>query len=433
MKWIVLLNAVMISVAIAGASPSRAACGHGHQPPCPTPTPTATPTTTPTPTPTATPTSTPYPSTYFNGPLGNNNVLPADPGGALVAVWPGWTGATSQNVIDRLTQLQAAAGLLDIIAVHYGGGGTYGGQGQCAYLDDDPIINWAIANGSIPYLTWTPNRWSSNSDSVAKQIINGNRDACLDAIADHLKNFTSRIMLRPLHEFDFLQYFRRADSSLDYATDSTQGQAVIDAFRHIVGRFQARGASNVGFIWCPDEGGGSRSMVGLAYPGNTYVDWTCSDRYNRASSTAYSGCAANGWVDFYRIFNHLSTQCSGQQNYHDRFAKANGKPFFVGETSTRYDSATPSRKNTWYMDIAKAKDPADSLRYMSNLIGVDTFDQYILNEGQPGNLDNDWRIDSNQTDAMYLADQLGAQSNAYGLTGWSALATDPRWNTGVAP
>jgi hypothetical protein len=382
----------------------------------------ATPTSTPTPAP-----HTGFPASYYSGPLGADNILPRRPEGALLGVWTGGTGVRPAQKIARLQALQTAAGRrIDVVGHHYAGGGTFAGQPQCAFTDDDVTMEWTIANGSAVYLTWTPDRWSGNGESVIRQILSGVRDPCIDAMAAKLRDKGVRIMLRPFHEFNDAgaQYHRRGDGTLDYATEAAQGQALIDVWRYLVGRFQAAGANNVGFFWAPDEGGGSRSLVSLSYPGNAYVDWVGSDRYNSASLIHFSGCAVNGWVEFYRIFNYPISQC-GQQNFHDQFAVANGKPFFVGETSTRYDSAIPGRKNTWYADIAKAKDPADTARYMPNLIGVSVFDQYIVGENN-----SDSRIDSNQTDAMATSGTLGTQDPAYGLNGWVTLARDARWNAG---
>jgi Glycosyl hydrolase family 26 len=374
--------------------------------------------------------STGFPASYYSGPLGANNILPARSDGSLLGVWPGGTGVQPAQKIGRLQALQTAAGRkIDVVAHHYAGGGTFAGQPQCAWIDDDQTMGWTIGNGSIVYLTWTPDRWTGNNDSTVRQIGSGARDACIDAMAVKLRGKGVRIMLRPFHEFDNHWthpinpgYFRNASGTLDFPDEASAGHAFITAWRRIVDRFQAAGATNVGFFWSPDEGGGSRSLVGLSYPGNTYVDWVGSDRYNAAGSH-YSACGLQGWADFYQIFNYPTSQC-GQQNYHSRFAVANGKPPFVGETATRYDAATPSRKNTWYADIAKAKDPADTARYMSNLIGVSVFDQYIVPENT-----SDWRIDSNQTAAMATSGTLGTRKSSYGANGWAALARDARWNT----
>jgi hypothetical protein len=381
----------------------------------------------------APPPSSGYPASYFTGPLGANNILPATAGGALVGGWAGFQGATAQDGINQFTARQNAARReFDLIAVHSGSGATLGGAPSCADVEPaDTIATWAINQGSTVYWTWTPGRSTVNGDSIVRQVINGQRDACIDAMANHLEARGVRVMLRPFHEFDFLQYHRRGDGSLDHTTEAAQGQALIDAWRRLVDRFQAAGATNVGFLWNPDEGGGSRTMVAQAYPGNSYVDWVGSDRYNWAGS-GWSACDHQGWADFHRIFNHTVALCGGVSpnglNYHERYGVANGKPFFVGETSTRYDAAMPDRKNQWYADIAKAKDPNDSVRFMSNLIGVAIFDLAVAPENN-----SDWRIDSNQTAAMASAGQFGTTAPAHGLNGWVQWVNDPRWNVGVRP
>jgi hypothetical protein len=370
-----------------------------------------------------------FPASYFTGPLGQNNILPADPGGALVSSWAGFQGSTAQDVINQFTARQNAAGReIDVIATHHGNGATFNGAAQCFDAQpSDTVENWAISQGSVPYVSWTPGRSSANNDSIVRQVINGQRDACIDAVANHLEAKGVRIMLRPFHEFDYLQYHRRGDGSLDYTTEAAQGQALIDAWRRVVNRFQAVGATSVGFLWNPDEGGGSRSLVGQSYPGNAYVDWVGSDRYNWGPST-WSACDFFGWAEFWRIFNHNNTTHCGAQNYHDRFGVANGKPFFVGETSTRYDSEVPNRKNQWFADIRLAKDPTDSVRYMSNLIGVSIYDIPVAPENN-----SDWRIDSNQTQRMASAGQFGTTAPQHGLNGWVQWVNDPRWNVGVRP
>jgi len=388
-------------------------------------------------------TSAGYPASYFSGPLGQNEVLPKDPSGAFLAVYPGATGSTNTDIINRLQFLQQSAGRkIDVIGMGSGGGGTYGGQTQCAYFSStliDPVITFAHSNGSVPLVSWTPNRWVNNSDSTLKQIIRGDRDPCIDAVAAHLKSFGYRIMIRPLHEYNFYNYNRTAawtnsNPVYDYAPGGGTGptvdpqlggQAVAQAFQHIVNRFEADGAKNVGFVWCPDEGGYSRVMDGYAYPGNSYVDWVSVDRYNASNPTGWSSPLHAGWAEAWELWNY---KINDTPNYHDRFAVANGKPFFISETSSKYDSSNINRKGNWYANIAKAKNPTDSTHYMSNLIGVDIFDQYVANEGPKGN--NDWRIDSNQTYDMLQSGTLGSFSQE-SLNGWVTWAKDPHWNVGI--
>lgn len=366
-----------------------------------------------------------YPAGYTNGPLGANNVLPSAPAGALLGVYSGFSGATDADVENRISYLQQQAGRhVDVVGVHFGGGGTYGGQTQCAY-PDTPLISWAHSNGSVAVVSWEPNRSTGNGDSELKQINDGLRDSCIGAVADLLKGFGYRVMLRPFVEFDFGTYHKRADGSYDYSTDGGTsvdsqlgGEAVASAFQRVVSIFQAHGATNVGFVWCPDEGG-DRAMQDYAWPGDSNVDWVSSDRYNRNSG--WSSPQGSGWAEFNDLFNYPP---SVAPSIYYRFALGHSKPFFVSETSTRYDSTDMNRKGNWFIHVGQTKDPADP-KYMENLIGVDVFDQYVTAENN-----SDWRIDSNQTADMQAADTLGSFSQE-SLNGWISWARDPRWNVGV--
>jgi len=144
------------------------------------------------------------------------------------------------------------------------------------------------------------------------------------------------------------------------------------------------------------------------------VDWVGSDRYNRGTGWAWPGGSI--WASFDQIFNYGTT--NGSTSYYQLFALGHGKPFFVGETSTRYDDATPTRKGDWYAAIAAAKHPDDP-RYMANLIGVSVFDQYVTAEGN-----SDWRIDSDQTATMASPGTLGGFSQE-SLNGWIGWGRDP--------
>jgi hypothetical protein len=323
---------------------------------------------------------------------------------------------------------------MDVVGVHYAGGGTFNGIQKCTYTTAFPEVSWVHANGSVPLVTWTPG--SITSDSVLKAVISGSRDDCIGAVADQLKSYGFRIMLRPFHEFDWYQYHKRADGTYDYSTNGGAsvdpvlgGQAVATAFRHVVDVFKAHGATNVGFIWNPDEGGGSRLMQDYAYPGDGYVDWVASDRYNGCGTNCWASPYGSGWADFNKIFNYPASLTGGEGNIHQRFAVAHGKPFFIPETSSKYDASDVNRKGNWFASIAKAKDPSDASSpsyYLSNLIGVEVFDQYVTAENN-----NDSRIDSNQTPEMHDAGILGSFSQE-SLNGWVRWAHDARWNVGVS-
>ena len=96
------------------------------------------------------------------------------------------------------------------------------------------------------------------------------------------------------------------------------------------------------------------------------------------------------------------------------------KPFFVGETSSKFDTSDINRKGNWYRNIARAKRPRDSIRYMRNLIGVSVSDFYLATEG------NDWRIDRDQSWNGTGEGSFSPESRA----GWRDWVRSRRWNVG---
>jgi hypothetical protein len=96
------------------------------------------------------------------------------------------------------------------------------------------------------------------------------------------------------------------------------------------------------------------------------------------------------------------------------------KPFFVGETSSKFDASDINRKGNWYRNIARAKYRIDPIRYMPNLIGVSISDIYVSAE------DNDWRVDRDQAPNDTGSGALSPESYA----GWRDWVRNPRWNVG---
>ena len=101
----------------------------------------------------------PYPASYYTGPLGTKNILPTDPKGALLILWPGdvgnWSLATWKT---RIQEREAACGRrFDGIGIHYGGGGTFGGAANCAWINlADGKEQFIHSRGSIPCVSWSP-------------------------------------------------------------------------------------------------------------------------------------------------------------------------------------------------------------------------------------------------------------------------------------
>jgi beta-mannanase len=111
-------------------------------------------------------------------------------------------------------------------------------------------------------------------------------------------------------------------------TSSNQNTAAayVSAWRRMHDIFVKNGATNVTWVWCPNTVfSGSTSLASL-YPGDSYVDWTCLDSYNKGGS---------GWMSFANLIGPT----------YDQLQKlAPGKPVMIGETSS---SENGGSKASW--------------------------------------------------------------------------------------
>jgi len=344
-----------------------------------------------------------WPGTYTSGPLGSNEVLPAVKGHTLLALWSGVAGNTPTQHRALMQQRITDMGRVpDLIGFSCSGSCMPGSSGH-DLSSTNLAENWIHSLGAVPWAT----NWSPGGRDYAG-IAAGNYDSQIDATANRFKQFGHRIMVRMFEEFDL-----RTWNTQDF----------ISAWRHIVDRFKADGATNVGFIWCPTEqAGGRRTQINATYPGDAYVDWVSSDYYNHDSLGAYAA-ARNGWNEFSWIFNYqLFGQPSMEQQWGPR------KPYFVSETGSKYDTANvPSghtvdrnRKKNWFINITTA---AGQMPY---LIGVNFFDEDV-HIFEPG---NNWRVDSPCDSAGNNCTNGSTDPNTY--SGFLSMAGSPQFNGGVA-
>lgn len=357
-----------------------------------------------------------WPSSYFNGPLGANNVLPADARGALLNLWSGTSttnsdsrtlvqsritdsGRTPNCIGTKLTQADLTNG------DSYSTGGA-GGRGEV----------WIHSLGAVPIVSWD---WNVSPADVAA----GLQDSSLSTVATRLGGAGYRIILRLWRE----QNIQSGTSFFTGDTSNTQPQLDQIAadwkagWQYVVNYFRTHGATNVGFCWCPSEKANRNNVAGqtgrnqllATYPGDAYIDWIGADGYNHSRSDVFSTPTHAGWASFNEVFNYHTL---GYVNpaLVDEYTS---KPFYVWETGSKYDSGTPSRKATWYKDIDDvAKDS------MPRLQGVQFFDQWVSAES------NDWRVDHDQVGGIGVAQGSFDQTT---YDGWLNLANRARWNVGV--
>lgn len=342
-----------------------------------------------------------YPASYYAGPLGQNNILPKKPGALLIEYYGGggvnWTGpGTPTTVTVKVPQREAAIGrMFDGIHFQYWGGG-YTATGLFGLFENElneNRIQWIHSRGQVPVVSWSP--YYSIS-----QVNAGVADAVFAYAADYFKTMPCKVMLRMFWEFDNTSGFPWA-----VGNSANIGQPFVAAWRRVVNIFKSRGASNVGFWWCPLEGSPDRLGITASYPGDSYVDWVGSDAYNGCyvtdpscwSTPNHSGWAT--WQDVAAYKNYL--------NQHDQWGPR--KPFVYGEVGCVYDPNGPvGLKGDWFRAL-----PETTKTLLPHCVGISFFDQDV--SGFEGSKSN-WLVDN-------------PASNPDVMAGFKQMAADPWLNT----
>lgn len=362
----------------------------------------------------------PWPASYFTGPLGQNNVLPADTSGALFGAYIGDSNVASTAAQQRVVVTDRIAALTrvpDVMPCHEG---TYTASGVVS-------IDWIHSLGSIPVViggfSATSYLWEGESSDVGwtwAQIAAGTpaADASIDALAARLTR-SFRVMYDPAREFNGSQ------TKIDTDPEQADFRA---AWQRMVDRFQAAGATNVGFMWTPTEQGSVANRAGIdaCYPGDAYVDWICSDKYNHSKVGVFDTPYHSGWATHNEMLNYAPNGTTIGLSMANTWGQI--KPYIQAETGCRYDSATPTRKGDWH----RAVDTETKVNMGTNLCGVIYFDQQFLEAGGW----QDWRVDSTMTSADRDANTAAPPGSPGGTSadafdGWKDLALSTRFSVGA--
>ncbi|HEV7861186.1 MAG TPA: Ig-like domain-containing protein, partial [Acidimicrobiia bacterium] len=121
---------------------------------------------------------------------------------------------------------------------------------------------WDFANGRIPMISW--------AKTYADEIVYGVHDALIRQRADAIAALGQPLLIRWFWEMD-------GDRNLQY---SQSPGLYVAAWQHIVSIFRQEGATNVGWVWCPNASAFADGSAQEYYPGDDWVDWTCADGYN---------------------------------------------------------------------------------------------------------------------------------------------------------
>jgi hypothetical protein len=181
---------------------------------------------------------------------------------------------------------------------------------------------WDERNGRIPLVSWGANK--TQYWPPLREIVAGIDDDVFRARARSMKAFRNPIFFRPMYEInaDWFPW----DGTHNNEGDAKNGPALfVAAWRHIHGIFMREGATNVVWVWSPND----RDYPAAAwnhwrnyYPGDKYVDWVGIDGYN---------WGGGHWAEFCTIFG-------GNPSVYADYAYR--KPIMIAETGAAEDGGS---------------------------------------------------------------------------------------------
>jgi beta-mannanase len=177
--------------------------------------------------------------------------------------------------------------------------------------------------GRTAIVTWEP--WAlpvpgkAPHDQIRfslKRILAGNYDEYIWNWAQTSKSVSLPYFLRPMHEMNGNWY------PWCGTVNGNQPEEYVRAWRYLHGIFQAAGATQVSWVWCPYAVSFPRwdkNAISCYYPGDAYVDWVALDGYNWGNTQTWSR-----WQTFEETFS------SG----YEAITRLTDKPLLIAEVAS---------------------------------------------------------------------------------------------------
>lgn len=223
-----------------------------------------------------------------------------------------------------------------------------------------PVITWEMMYE--PYARLDP------VQPRLDKILDGTFDWYIDAFADRIKSYNDTVVMRIFHEFEGDWY------SWSLTENNHDPNIYIAAYRHVVDRFNARGATRVLWMWCLNAE--TKPYLGYnwvvsAYPGDAYVDIVATDIYNHPDP------GIPDWKSF---------RYTAAESYYYLRKYFPQKPLFICEVGCRErvtgEDVTSQTKADWICEMDR-----ELKSYFSEVKALIFFS--VLKE-------HDWRINSSQ-------------------------------------
>lgn len=338
----------------------------------------------------------PFPASFFTGPAGTNNPLPA-PGKAWFGQTPGQGCPTFPcSYRDHLnlfrTREQQIGRQMSVISDFQQGTCSLNMDRVNAYRAEAPLV-----------LAWQPN------PNKPDQVLAGQADSCIRSVAAQLRTITAgnSVILRMYHEWNgtWMNWSSNSNGSRITATQAR------DVFRRTVDQLRAGGAFTNGKVatmldWHEGHfGNGDAFDEVAAYPGDAYVDWIGSTGYGD-NKPEWCGGGTQHLCELAEVLHHgecLTSPAPEQQQ----------AGYLCGPSRTPYGTEVFSRDRKPYMLTETGKNETSAndgswMRYagayisahMPGLYGVAYFDFNAKLVGETA----DWSVDLSAAKLQGYAD-----------------------------
>jgi hypothetical protein len=171
-----------------------------------------------------------------------------------------------------------------------------------------PELDSVWDTGAISMVTWEP-QTAKGEGIPLREIVAGRYDRYIRKSAEAVAAWGKPIMVRFAQEMNGRWY------PWGLGVDGNTARDFREAWHRIFWIFRNHGASNVEWVWSPNEDAGGGHPLAVLYPGDEFVDWVGIDGF------CWGGTI--GWPSFTTIFG----------NTYDRIVALTSKPIVIAETA----------------------------------------------------------------------------------------------------
>jgi hypothetical protein len=193
----------------------------------------------------------------------------------------------------------------------------------------EPELDSVWSRGAVSMVTWEP-QTAKGEGIPLREIVAGRYDRYIRLSAEAAAEWRKPILLRFAQEMNGRWY------PWGLGVDGNTARDFREAWHHIYWIFRNHGASNVKWVWSPNEDAGGSHPLAVFYPGDEFVDWVGIDGF------CWGGTI--GWPSFTSIFGST----------YDRIVKLTSKPIVIAETAAGEDGGD---KAAWIASALEEEAP----------------------------------------------------------------------------